>query len=493
MLTRRRFTHQAAAGITSLAPRKKPNLLFIFSDQQSSDMLGCYGNSQVITPRIDEFSRQSVLFRHAISNAPLCTPYRGTLLSGQHPLHNGAMENDVRMFPGNGNHFGEVLRDAGYRTGYVGKWHLYGGNRVRPIPAGVDRYGFDHTFLTNNCTVVFDAPRAYYWNERGERTLYGDWEPYAQARQAIDFIDRHADEPFALFLSWHPPHNWASGAGAYEAPDDLMKLYDPAAIKLRPNCTDTPAIRRLYQGYMALCTSIDRAFGSVMDKLRDKGLDDNTIVVFTSDHGDTIQSHGLRFNKMRPEIESIRVPLLIRYPGHLKPRTSELLIGGIDLMPTLLGMMELKIPATCHGINLAPAIAKARDNAVESVPLFLPPLDWQGVYTRRHTYSFDTSKGTQSWYRRQYFSNPPNLAWNCLWDRGRDPAEQNNLYESQPKLRRRLHELTLSHMKRYGDRGWSYEQICDASIRPEDQPALATRKLTEFSGILRGRPIDLLN
>lgn len=341
-------------------------------------MLGCYGNRQIITPNLDRLASQGVRFNHCIANSPLCTPFRGLLLSGQHPLRTGAFENDFRMLAGDGgNYFGEVLRDSGYRTGYVGKWHLYGGDRVRPIPAGPYRYGFDHRFLSNNCTVVFDAERAYYWTEDGKRKLYGDWEPYAQARQAMHFIDENADQPFALFLSWHPPHNWAGQTkgprapeDGHQAPEDLTALYDPQSIQLRGNCTDTPSARNLYRGYMAMCTSVDRAFGWLMEQLEKKGLADNTIVVFTSDHGDTALSHGLLANKMRPEIESIRVPLIIRYPKVLQPRASDLLIGGIDLMSTLLGMMGLEIPASCQGQNLTAAITKARDNEVESIPLF---------------------------------------------------------------------------------------------------------------------------
>ena len=133
------------------------------SDQHSWDMLGCYGNRDVISPNLDRLARQGVLFNHGIANSPVCTPYRSILLSGQHPLRNGAFQNDLRMLPGKGNYFAEVLRDAGYRTGYYGKWHLYGGERVRGIPPGPDRYGFDHEFLVNNCTLTYDAARAWYW------------------------------------------------------------------------------------------------------------------------------------------------------------------------------------------------------------------------------------------------------------------------------------------------------------------------------------------
>lgn len=133
----------------------RPNLVFVFSDQQSSDMLGCAGNPQVISPNLDRLAAQGLRFNHCISSAPICTPYRGMLLSGQHPLRNGAFENDVRMVPGAGNYFGEVLRDHNYRTGYYGKWHLYGGDRDRPVPPGPYRYGFDHEFVINNCTLDY--------------------------------------------------------------------------------------------------------------------------------------------------------------------------------------------------------------------------------------------------------------------------------------------------------------------------------------------------
>ena len=212
---------------------KRPNLVFVFSDQQSWDMLGCYGNPDVISPNLDRLAEQGVRFNHCISSSPICTPYRAMLLSGQHTLRNGAIGNDIRMLPGKGNYFAEVLRDHGYRTGYYGKWHLYGGDRNRPIPPGPYRYGFDHEFLSNNCTLVYDKERAYYWDENGEKQMYGDWEPYAQTRQAVEFINKHADRPFALFVSWHPPHRWKN---RYRGPADLMKLFDPAKLHLAPTC-----------------------------------------------------------------------------------------------------------------------------------------------------------------------------------------------------------------------------------------------------------------
>ncbi len=507
-INRREFA-VAAGGAASAgaAAQKRPNLVFVFSDQQSYDMLGSSGNRQIATPQLDAFARESVRFRHCVANAPLCTPYRGILLSGQHSLRNGAIENDIRMQSGEGKYFGEVLRDAGYRTGYIGKWHLYGGNRVRPIPPGEYRYGFDGTFLSNNCTVVFDENRAYYWDQNGERKRYGDWEPYAQTRQAEEFLDQQGNQqgsdPFALFLSWHPPHNWApvnppakAPEDGYGAPEEMLRLYDPEEIRVRGNCENTASHRRVYRGHMAMCSSLDLAFGQLMKKLAAKGLAENTIVVFTSDHGDTLLSHGLRYNKMRPEAESIRVPLLIRYPGALRPRDSELVVGTLDLMPTLLGLMGIRAPDSCDGQDLAGAMKKGADNSVDSAPLFLPNLDWRGVYTRRYTYAFDTSKpGGDALYRDAYFRQPANLQWNCLFDRERDPWELRNLHgeRESAKVQKRLHERSLEWMRKFGDAGLPYDRILQAAMSPED---LALRKSGNFfqqrNGVLRGRPSEML-
>ncbi len=487
-LSRRNLLSGAAALVRE---RPRPNLLFVFSDQQSFDMLGCNGNRQILTPNIDRFAQQAVRFNHCISNSPVCTPYRGLLFSGQHPLNTGALGNDLRMVPGHGKYFGEVLRDSGYRTGYIGKWHLYGGDRVRPIPAGPLRYGFDHTFLSNNCTLAFGKDNAYYWDENGERKLYGDWEPYAQTRQALDFLDKPADRPFALFVSWHPPHNW-QGAEKYPAPPELRSRYDADGIKVRANCQDTAERREAYAGHMAMCTSLDTCMGQLLQKLEDKGLADNTIVIYTSDHGDLLMSHGLKRNKGRVENESMHVPLLVRWPGKLKPRSSNLMVGALDLMPTVLGLMGIDPPSSCQGRNLSPAIQERRYAAVESIPLFLFIHDWRGIYTRRYTYSFAVPSDVPNWWLSQ--DAPPD-SYNRLYDRQSDPLELRNLFHepAYQELKERLHAQTLAWMKKFGDEGLSYSAVVSKVEDEEDLSYDKQRMLTrKGNGRLKGRPIDFV-
>ncbi|MEI6808393.1 MAG: sulfatase [bacterium] len=472
------------------AKGRMPNLVFVFSDQQSFDMLGCYGNKDIITPNIDAFAKEGVRFNHCISNQPVCTPYRGILLTGQHPLRCGAFKNDVRIVPGNGNYFGEVLRDAGYRLGYFGKWHIYGGDRNRPIPPGPYRYGFDHDFLSNNCTLSFDAKGAFYWDQDGKRKNYGDWEPYAQTRQAMKFVGDNADKPFALFLSWHPPHNWHGQAG-YDAPSDLLQLYDQSKLTLRPNVDDTPRNRKIYKGHMAMCTSLDKPFGELEQQLKSLGLADNTIVVYTSDHGDMLMSHGWPYNKSVPEIESIRVPMLIRWPARLKPRVSELLFGSLDIMPTILGLMGLKVPKTCQGRDLAADITAGKDDAAESVPLFHFSGNWRGVYTRRYTYACDVSEkeiGPDALYvgRKRYA---------CLYDHDTDPREMTNLFDD-PKyknIREKLHAQTLDWMKDFGDTGLTLRELSTRVMVADDLGDDPARGDGAFGqGRLKGPPLDVL-
>jgi len=472
----------ALGGRAATAQDKPPNLLFVFSDQQSYDMLGCYGNEQIITPNLDRFADQGIRFNHCVSSSPVCTPYRSTLLTGQHPFHTGGLSNDMQLLTDNGRCLSHVIRDAGYRMGYVGKWHLYGGHRNRPVPAGPHRQGFDDLFLTNNCHVDYRPGKCYYWTEEGEKVFFDEWEVYGQTEQALAFLDECTDdEPFCLFVSWHPPHDWgkyADGVWRYETIAELMELYDPDKIEFRPNFDSEIHDVRSYHGHMAMCSGVDVAFGRLMDKLREKGLEDNTLVVFTSDHGDMLGSHGAIFPKGRAEDEACRVPLLMRWPDRLPAgRPSDLLVGTLDLMPTLLGLMGQDVPDTCQGQGLDEHILAGRSDVVESVPLFLFPGNWRGVYTHDYTYSTDQPQHRVLKYR-------------ALYDKKRDPREMNNLY-GQPEhaaLQEEMHRLTLEWMDRFGDSFQSFDSLVKLCFEGGKRP---TTKEGE-TGELLGRPIDLI-
>jgi arylsulfatase A-like enzyme len=477
--TRRQFIKlSGAAAISSVVPimgntpkkiiskqlgkKKRPNLLFVFSDQQSRDMVGCYGNEDLITPNIDRFASEGIKFEQSISSCPLCTAYRGMLMSGQHSLYNGAVFNDVPLLADNGRYFGHVLRDAGYKTGYIGKWHLLGGDRDRPIPPGKMRYGFDGTFLSNNCTTNFNNPdECFYWNDKGEKVIFHDWEVFGQTNQALTFLDQfssESEEPFALFVSWHPPHDWGihldSLVYQYDTSPELMNLYDPKKIRLRPNVKDFPAIRRAYQGYYGMISGVDKAFGWLMEKLRQKGLEENTLVVFTSDHGDNLHSHDLAICKRTPYDTSIRTPLIMRFPNHLqRNKSTELIINPMDMMPTAIGLLGLDIPASVQGQDLSSAILKGKEDTVKSAPLYFFNPAWRGVYTLEYTYA--VGKFSQHAIAKNGSLIMKEYPINVLFDRRNDPYQMRNLYDDKnsSSLKKEMAKLTKEWMDKFDDPG----------------------------------------
>ncbi|WP_234661819.1 sulfatase-like hydrolase/transferase [Agromyces marinus] len=354
-------------------------------------MLGAYGLSDVKTPHLDRLAERGLLFDHAVSNSPVCTPARSMLISGVHPLWNNCFTNDRRLATDLGDSFAEVTRRHGYRNGYVGKWHLYGGDRNRPIPAGPDRHGFDDEFLSNNCAVNYDPDNSFFW-DGDEKVHFGCWEVEGQTDQALRFIENQSvDDPFTLFVSYHAPHNHNGGDDAkytsFDAPDEFKDLYDPDALTLRPTVPVNERTRLMTQGYLALCSEVDANVGRVIAALDERGVRENTIIVYTSDHGETFGAFNNHWHKSSPEDVSARVPLIMSIPGQVRARTSELIVGTIDLMPTLLGLMGLDVPEHVHGKDLSAAIRDEDDDVVESAPLFYFTTPWRGVYTKEWTYS----------------------------------------------------------------------------------------------------------
>lgn len=492
-------TQAFGASTASKKSGKRPNLVFVFTDQQSWDMLGCNGNSQILTPHLDTFARTAVNFDHCVSNCPVCTPARGILLSGQHPLYSGTILNDTKLINGIPT-MGSVLEAEGYNTGYIGKWHLLGGPRPRPVPPGPDRHGFE-TFLSNNATLDFRPGHAFFYNDAGEKVIFNEWEAYGQTRQAVNFIDRQSkDQPFALYLSMHPPHDQglAPNALRYQSIPELMQRYHRDDIRMRPSVglPDDPTgdgtakfggeegfwnqVRDDYHGYYAMTSGCDDCFGQVIEALERNGLDENTIVVFTSDHGDLLFSHGRPWPKSFPEDASCRVPLLIRNPGSTPENTrTDLVFGFMDMMPTLLGMMGIEAPDTCQGSDFSQPIRNGDGSASEEQPLFYFVPGWRGIYTKRHTYAWDKFDGKE-WQ-----------SWNVLYDRVADPFQLTNFYDSpnpaMQAIRNDLHARSEKWLARYDDEflgGYELLRRLGRDSPHFDKPG--------DEGTFGGRPIDLI-
>ncbi len=330
------------------AAQPRPNILFILPDQWRAQAFGFAGDPNVKTPNLDRLAERSVRFLNAIAGMPVCCPSRASLLTGQRPLTTGVFMNDVPLNP-NAVTLAKVLHQAGYDTAYIGKWHLNGDGRSHFIPPE-RRQGFEY-WKALECT--HDYNHSYYYAEGSEKLLWNGYDAVAQTQDAQQYLRDHAkaEKPFFLFLSWGPPHD------PYDtAPAPYRALYSPDALAVPDNVPGPmrAAAAKMLCGYYAHCSALDDCVGNLLATLRDIGLESNTLLVFTSDHGDLLGAHGGR-NKQQPYDECIRVPLLIHWPAGLGTRARRLdaLINSEDVMPTVLGLCGLPIPGTVEGLDFS--------------------------------------------------------------------------------------------------------------------------------------------
>lgn len=331
---------------------RKPNVLFIIADQWRAQAFGFAGDPNVKTPHLDQFERQCVNFTQAVSGTPVCSPTRASLLTGQRPQTHGVFLNDVPLST-NAITLPKILKLAGYDTGCIGKWHVDGhGSRSAFIPAE-RRQGFDY-WKVLECT--HDYNNSFYYADGPEKLKWEGYDAVAQTRDAQNYLRERAKtkRPFLLWLAWGPPHN------PYEtAPAKYRAMYAPESIQLRLNVpiSAQPAARKDLAGYYAHCSALDECFGDLVRTLEETGLATNTIVVFTSDHGDMLWSHDQQ-RKQRPWEESARVPMLFRLPPKLaiQPQRLAATINTEDVMPTLLRLCDLSVPKSVEGFDFSAAM-----------------------------------------------------------------------------------------------------------------------------------------
>ena len=418
------------------------NLLVVFADEMRGQAMSCAGNENLRTPSLDLLAEQGTRFTRSYSNTPVCTPARGSMLTGMFPLRHGAVMNDLAIRV-ESTSIARVLKSEGYRCGYIGKWHLGGIPRSRFIPPGPERLGFDDYWASWNCHHNYYEPK--YFLDSPEPVFAEGYEPEVQTDLALGFMENHLAEntsdPFCLFLSWGPPHD------PYRPlPPERVKRVNPDSIELRPNCPDTPEHRRNLADYYTHIQALDEQFGRLLEFLDANQLRENTLVVFLSDHGSMLGSQGSYF-KQQPWVESVNVPLIMRYPEVVpRGRTSRMLVSIMDLAPTLLGLLKMPIPTQMQGRDLAPQIASSAPipnrvvylseqiNLGQAVGLGIKP--WRGVKTVRYTYI-------------RNIDGP----W-LLYDDMRDPYQMENLVgiAGMTSIIERLDDVLLEQMEFYDDR-----------------------------------------
>jgi len=434
VVTRREFVQCAAATVAASAlgvpgeaakKRRLPNVIYAFSDEHRYQSMSFSEMPELHTPNMARLASQGITFTHCVSNYPVCSPYRAMLMTGRWPYHQrmlddtpGMIDNNYPLSPEQMT-LGKAFKQAGYVTGYIGKWHL-GGTRAEP-------FGFDLSLIWTNTNRHWNKSK--YHPKDGPPVQPQGYNATLMTDQALTFIEQHRKHPFFLMLSWNPPHS-----NFTDSPEDMKALYPRGRLEYRPNVDlrdgDVPlggASWRTYRGYHAHVSAIDRELGRLLSALDRLHLADDTILIYSSDHGSMLGSHHVG-GKRQPYEESIRTPFILRYPGVVPAgQTSDLLLGTIDKFPSLCALAGIPVPPTCDGHDFSAAfrgqpvtpptsqflmhISKKHASGGERHPA---PI-FRGVTTGRYTYACY-----------------PDRPW-CLFDNQEDPYQLHNLIEDPGK------------------------------------------------------------
>jgi len=435
--------------------------------------MGFLNEEPVITPTLDEFSSQSLVLPNAISNYPVCSPYRGMFMTGKYPFANSVISNCTDATEPYGVElqqadlcWSDILKNRGYSLGYIGKWHLESPRepfiecrnnieddvRWNEWTPPHRRHGFDYWYAYNTYDYHM---RPMYWSSKAGRTDFhyvDQWSPEHEADKSVAFINnengefREPDKPFTLVVSMNPPH-----MPYYFVPEKYVARYNHLSVHdltQRPNIPPQGTWAGYYyrnniRNYYAMITGVDEQFGRILQALDDQNLADNTIVVFTSDHGDCLGIHD-KISKGNPYEESLKVPFMIRWPDQIPPRTDELILSVPDIYPTLLELMGFgkDIPNTIEGTSYSRLFKGAYMERPSSglyfnIPYKNPNLGERGIRTKRYTYvKFRHERGeVEEW----------------LFDNEKDPYQLHNLTNDNEDLKKILEDLLVNQLNELQD------------------------------------------
>lgn len=445
----------------------KPNLVYMFADQLRLCSTGYAGDTRAKTPNLDCLSQEGLDLCNAISGHPVCAPYRASLFTGKYTTSTGMVINEIRI---NRDHetFADVLNKNGYETAYIGKWHLYAnelGNHYDPknsyIPKGRDRLGFNGLFASYNFHHENYGENSYYHLDSPQKLFWGGYEPDAQTDMAIGEIKKFAEQgkPFALFLSIGTPHDpweqWNVPTEYYEMfrnvkfgyPENYGAENDPHADDwARLSEEERRALPEWMRVYYAMIANVDKNAGRVLEAINECGIAENTIFIFTSDHGEMFGAHGRRAKNIFYE-EAVRIPFLIKWGDRLPRGKNDVCLNTVDIMPTLLHMMGIEqIPSGVEGRDLSGCLFGCKDTeepfgalmqGTGATAIFEDGHEWRGYRTKEYTYAVYLADGEEHLYH--------NIS---------DSLQQHNLAQdpNYRNVKERLCALMHKEMERVHDR-----------------------------------------
>lgn len=341
---------------------KRPNILIYHSDEFRWDFISAAGlNPMAVTPNLDSMYREGTVFQNFITNQPLCAPSRSCLFTGQYATTTGVWKNGPGLRE-NATTLATTLGSAGYSTNYIGKWHLAPNGHRNAKELGFvppkNRGGFTGVWEASNVLELTSHPyKGTIWNGDGTPMRYdGIYRVDYLTDLAETFLRQKHDEPFLLVLSQLEPHQQNDLNGFAPPKGYSEKFRNPyAPPDVRPFPGDWPYQLANYYGDVK---SIDDSVGRILRTLREQKLEDNTIVIFISDHGCHFRTRNTEY-KRSPHESSIHVPMMIRGPGFNNSRTFTELVSMIDIMPSILDMIGMKIPSSVQGQSFLPLLTDA--------------------------------------------------------------------------------------------------------------------------------------
>lgn len=439
---------------------RKPNIIFFFSDQQRWDTCGCYGQPLNVTPNLDRMAEEGVRFENAFTCQPVCGPARSCIQTGKYATETGCHINNIAL-PLNEKTIAHHLGGSGYETAYIGKWHLAsdiigGSDKDYRIPVPPERRGGWDDFWLASDMLEYTSHSYDGWMYDGEGNERhfpeGRYRVDAQTDWAIEYLEnRQSDRPFCLFLSYIEPHH-QNDHNHYEGPHGSKQRFEEFAVPGDLAGTEGDW-REEYPDYLGCCNSLDENLGRIRATLDELGIADETLVIYTSDHGSHFRTRNDEYKRACHE-GCIRIPMVLCGPGFKGGATEENLVSLIDLPPTLMRAAGITVPESMKGRPLQEALGKESGDWPEEVFLQISESQCgRAIRTRRWKYSVSA----------------PNVSGNAsaadcyiedfLYDLENDPHEKNNLIadSAHQLIREELRGRLLQCMMNAGEKKPSIE------------------------------------
>ncbi|OHB68699.1 MAG: hypothetical protein A2Y77_17030 [Planctomycetes bacterium RBG_13_62_9] len=454
-ITRRRFLKAAAGSLgvfTSLYScaamkagaqerTRPPNIVLILADDLGWAELGCYGNTFNETPNLDGLARDGMRLTDAYAAAPVCSPFRAALMTGQYPVRTGITDylrpDDPKHLATDHVTLPEMLKSAGYTTGIVGKWHLTGYANHGAKESPPRDHGFDEVIVSENRGIgagSYFFP--YHFNKEMEQRLPGREHLVDRCNlEAVEFIERHKDGPFFLYLSHYAVHTRLNGK------PELVKKYEA-----KPNAGKGFQAPRNNPHLAAQLECLDQGLGTIRDRLRELGLSENTIIVFTSDNGgeDKVTSNApFRAGKSTLYEGGIREPFIVYWPGVTKPgRLCHAPVCTVDFYPTFAEIAGCKPMQPVDGVSLMP-ILKNPDARLSRDTLY-----WHSPLEKPHFLGGRSAGAVRKgdWKLIEFFDTGEVE----LYELAKDPGEQHNLADERSGRRQELLEALHAWQRQTG-------------------------------------------